>query len=381
VTAAVARRETPPPRGPLRLRPRERSAPRPRGGRSRGGPGNSEGRGEGPERGETKPAGDDERRPGDQDGDRPGRRGEGEPNAQRREADVVVTRANRGESALEGGQAAHGRRSCPVGEDGRFGGARGPVGLTRATPGGARPSGARSGSPPRHPVALPSHRSGADRLSKRREPLLADAVDLAQLLDRLEPAVPVAIGDDGHGELGTDPVERVELLGRRRRERDGPVRSPGGGPGTAAPTAPAVAPPGDAATTAPAAASPRRGTMTCCASRTVAARLNAVSSARDESPPSAPRRRRASRTEGDTCRAAGRPRPRVRREGLAPLPRRRAWHAARCRPLRRATPHPGAWGWPPRCAAGMPRRQRGAPPRPRTRLSVPCPSLPSPPGS
>src|SRR3954469_3413255 len=62
--------------------------------------------------------------------------------------------------------------------------------------------------------------SQLDRLAERRKALVAYPVDLAQLVDRAEPAVRIAVLDDPPGKRRTDPVERVELRNRRGRQAD-----------------------------------------------------------------------------------------------------------------------------------------------------------------
>ena len=100
-------------------------------------------------------------------------------------------------------------------------------------------------------------------VAQRREPRRADAAHLVELGDRAKAAVLRAVVDDALAERGADPVERLELLERRRVERDRCRRMP-----RRRHRRPAVD------------RRPRRGTTICSPSVNRAARLSASRSAR-----------------------------------------------------------------------------------------------------
>src|SRR4051812_22256311 len=75
------------------------------------------------------------------------------------------------------------------------------------------------------PTSVPTAGGGASgsrlhRLAECRVALVADPVDLAQLLDRAEAAMSVAVLDDPARERRPDAVEGVELLDGGCREAD-----------------------------------------------------------------------------------------------------------------------------------------------------------------
>src|SRR4051812_1407384 len=77
--------------------------------------------------------------------------------------------------------------------------------------------------PPGQPFAcaVSIHRVAGSRrpaLLERREALLADALDLLELVDRAEAAVGLPVGDDPRGQGRADSVQRVELGHRCGRE-------------------------------------------------------------------------------------------------------------------------------------------------------------------
>ena len=149
-------------------------------------------------------------------------------------------------------------------------------------------------------------------LAQRREALVADPGDLAELLDRAEAAALFAEVEDLLRGQRTDPAERVELLERRRVEVERLARRRRGrrprSRGAAAPPRPRRA---------------RSGTSTWRPSSSSAARLSPPRSARRVAPPA---RCTASSTRAPDAacrpRAAGRRRRRGSRAGRRHRPRR-----------------------------------------------------------
>ena len=90
-------------------------------------------------------------------------------------------------------------------------------GALLAAPGQRPPAGAAPAPAPGS-LRCRVHRSDPDPLAKCREAFLADPWDLVELVDGGEPAVLLAVVEDLLGRGGADPVERVELLERRRVE-------------------------------------------------------------------------------------------------------------------------------------------------------------------
>jgi hypothetical protein len=143
--------------------------------------------------------------------------------------------------------------------------------------------------------------SRLDARAQRLEALVADALDLLQLVDRPEAAVRLAVRDDARGERGADPVELLQLLGRRRAQADPGAARQARRRAGAVPDAPDAAgvpeeadvpyvPDADApavrdAPATPAAPRPRIGTTICWPSASFAAWLTAASSARGRGPP------------------------------------------------------------------------------------------------
>ena len=102
----------------------------------------------------------------------------------------------------------------------------------RSAPAGRRspPSGGEAASPSARPASA-TWRQGSPSAPLRLEPVAkrlhrrrADAADLVELVDRGEPAVLVAVGEDVARGHRPDALDRVELLERRRAEADRPVR-------------------------------------------------------------------------------------------------------------------------------------------------------------
>src|SRR5213076_125411 len=71
-------------------------------------------------------------------------------------------------------------------------------------------------------------RSRLKRLLQLLEALVADPVDLTQLVDRAEAPVRLPVLDDPLGQRGPDPVEGVELVRRRGGQAHGPLAAPRG---------------------------------------------------------------------------------------------------------------------------------------------------------
>ena len=154
-----------------------------------------------------------------------------------------------------------------------------------------------------------SGRSRLQRVAKRRQALLADALHLRQLLEGPEAAVGVAVLDDALGERRTESVDLVELLRRRGREVDLRARR-------SAPVA-AADPPGAAFP-----AAPFTGTTICWPSWSGAARFTSVRSARRVGPAGPVERgRHAGARRADAAGpASSPPPPRERRDRSGSVP-------------------------------------------------------------